>query len=292
MSRTDTDHATPQLWSLARKEIAHYARHPLFLAGAALLALTIGLQTDEPYSTSLEGIAPAATLGLFGLIVMVSLTRNSDRAVEAAGAVGADQRTRTLAHAIAVVVPLAGALVWFGISAARFADRPPAPAAVPFGPVEDSYVYAVMFAQGVMASVGGPILGLVLARWVPRRGVAPVAVVVLVLVTILMQGLFEVTRSWREVWPWTHFYGPIGVEGDPDRAIVMPGSPYWYIAYQTTLCALGVLVALLRDDESERRRLARATGVVGVLAVVLLAVTITGGFEQTLVNPVATRGRG
>jgi hypothetical protein len=216
---------------------------------------------------------------------MVSLTRGSDRAAQAAGSVSTSQRTRTLALASAVVVPFACALLWYAYTIVGYHQHPPAPEAVPFGPVTDGYVYATIFAQGVMASVGGPVLGLVIGRWIPRRGAAPVAVVVMVLVTIVMQGIFELNRSWREVWPWTHFYGPFGTGGDLDRALVLTGSPYLYVGYLAVLCVIGVLVAMLRDDESDRRGLFRLLVVVGVVAVVLVVLTITGGYDETLVNP-------
>jgi len=283
MSTTVT--AGPTFGTLARKEIVRYLRHPLFLAGAVLLVISGLMQPEDWFSTTLEGLAPAAGLGLFGLVVMVSLTRSSDRAAEAAGSVSTSQRTRTLALACAVVVPFGCALLWYAYTIVGYHQHPPAPEAVPFGPVDDGFVYATVFAQGVMASVGGPILGLVIGRWISKRGAAPVAVVLMVLVTILMQGLFEFNRSWREVWPWTHFYGPFGGDGDPDRALVLTGSPYLYVGYLAALCIIGVLVAMLRDDESDRRGLLRLLAVVGVAAVVLVVFTITGGYDDTLVNP-------
>jgi len=275
----------PTVGTLARKEIVRYLRHPLFLTGAVLLVVSCLMQPEGWFSTTLEGFSAAAALGLFGLVVMVSLTRSSDRAADAAGSVSTSQRTRTLALTSAVVVPLACALLWYAYTIVGYHQHPPAPEAVPFGPVDDGFVYATLFAQGVMASVGGPILGLVIGRWVPKRGAAPVAVVLMVLVTILMQGIFELNRSWREVWPWTHFYGPFGVEGDPDRALVLTGSPYLYVGYLAALCAIGVLVAMLRDNESDRRGLLRLLAAVGVVALALLALTITGGYDDTLVNP-------
>ncbi len=50
----------------------------------------------------------------------------------------------------------------------------------PFGPVTDSWKAAVLFGQVALASLGGPLLGLVVGRWFPRRGVAPLAAVLLV----------------------------------------------------------------------------------------------------------------
>lgn len=274
----------PPLSTLARKEIVRYLRHPVFLAGLALTTL-VSLVVDETSSTVLDGLAPAAGLGLFGLIVMASLTKSSDRAAEAAGTVAIDQRTRTLALASAVVVPFAFALLWFVRSVLIYNSSPPDANTVPFGPVSDAYVYMVMFDQGVLAAVGGPLLGLVIARWIPRRGATPVAVVVMVLVTIMLQGIFESTRSFREIWPWTHFYGPMGVEGDADRWVVLTGSPYWYAAYLVALCVIGLLVALYRDHESPRGNLRNVIVVVAVAATVLCVLAMTGGFDSTLVNP-------
>jgi hypothetical protein len=280
--------AAPTVGTLARKEIVRYVRHPLFWVGAALLAVFVAFDSTSPdsySSTTLSGIAPAAILGLFGLVIMASLTRSSDRAAEAAGAVSTGQRTRTLALASAVVVPFTLGLVWFVSAVVTYQQHPPVPQAIPFGPVDDSFIYATMFAQGVMSCIGGPLLGLVIGRWFPKRGVAPVAVVLVVLVTILMQGLFAFTEHWRVVWPWVHFYGPNGIEGDANRWVVHTGSPYWYIGYQGALCVIGVLVAMLRDEESDRRGLVRALAVAGVVALVLLALTITGGYDEMLHNP-------
>lgn len=285
---TTIDMAAPAFATLARKEIVRYIKHPLFWIGSVLFALFLVVDTTGPdkwASTTLSGLVPAAVIGLFGMVIMASLTRSSDRAAEAAGAVSTSQRTRTLALATAVVVPFTLGLVWFVIAVLTYQRQPPAPEAVPFGPVGDGFLYATMFAQGVMSCIGGPLLGLVIGRWLPKRGVAPVALVLMVLVTILMQGLFEFTRAWRVVWPWTHFHSPIGVEGDPNRWAVLPGSPYWYVGYQAALCVIGVLVAMLRDPESERRGVVRAVLIAVVVALGLLTLTMIGGYDETLYNP-------
>jgi hypothetical protein len=279
--------------ALARKEIVHYLRHPLFVLGVLLLAAVTWMGATDPdalASTSLDGLAPGALLGLLGMVVMASLTKRSDRAAEAAGAVSVSQRTRTLALASATVVPVTCALVWFLAAVLSFQKHPPLPGGVQFGGVDDGFFFATMFAQGVMAAVGGPVLGLLIGRWLPRRGVAPVAVVLIVLVTIVMQGLFESTRSWRVVWPWTHFYGPMGAAEDADRFVVLTGSPYVYVAYLAALCVLGLLLALLRDPDADRRRLARVAGAVAAVALALLVLTIVGGYDQTLVNPLSSAG--
>ena len=52
-----------------------------------------------------------------------------------------------------------------------FHHWPPAAEGIPVAELGNGWVYAVLFTQGVIPAVGGPMLGLVLARWLPQRGV-------------------------------------------------------------------------------------------------------------------------
>jgi hypothetical protein len=286
MTSTQPSLHTP-LATLAREEVNRYLRHKLYWVGAVL---SLGLEAwsiphpSRPGGAVMDGIVPAALIGVFGLIVMNGLTRSSDRAAEAAGTVAVPERTRTLALATSVLVPFSTGLVWFVLAVVGYYVAPPEPEAIPLG-VSDLYVLTVLFGLGVMSCAGGPILGLLLARWLPRRGVAAVAVVLVVLGTILMQGNFEATRAWRVVWPWTYFYGPLGWTGDHWR--VLTGSPYAWVLYQAALCVLGVLVAMYHDRESDRRGLTRAIAITVVVAVVLVVLSIVGGYDQELVNPLS-----
>lgn len=288
MTATAHHPTSPPLVALARQEVRNYLRSRLYWFGAALTALMGGVAVSRPdahWSTIGDGLLPAAAVGLLGIVVMAGLTRSSDRAAEAAGAVSVGQGTRTLALACAVVVPFVTGLLWFVAAVVGYHLHPPSPSTAPFGDMSDTFVYANMFAQGVMSCVGGPVLGLVIARWLPRRWVAPVVAVALVPVTMVMQPLFSWAESWRHVWWWIHFVAPGGIEGDPERTVQYPGSPYFYIAYLAALCAVGVLVALYRDPEADHHRLRRwIAGAVGVAAV-LCGLAITVGPDETLVNP-------
>ena len=73
-----------------------------------------------------------------------------------------------------------------------------------------------------------------------------------------MQGIVEPLRYVRVFWPWTYFGGPYGVEGDPERWLILTGSPQWYCLYLVALCALGVVVAALHDREQPRAGLQRS----------------------------------
>ena len=274
---------------LARKEIARYASHPLFLVGVALVVLASIGEPDGGMSSLGSVIAPAAGLGVIGLLVMASLTRTSDQIASAAGAVVVSERTRTLALVCALIVPFAVGLCWLGWAIWAYWHWPPPANGVPFGGIGDGWVFAVLVALGLIPSVGGPILGLLLGRWIPRRGAAPLFAVLLVTETILMQGLFEPLRYIRLVVPWTYFGGPIGVSGDADRMVIMTGSPQWYCVYLVVLCALGVVLALLHDRERLRRQLSIALGLIVVAAVVTAVLAITTGVQDVMINPLPSR---
>jgi hypothetical protein len=277
------------LAQLARKEIARYASHPLFLVGLALVALTSIGKPDGNMSSLGNVIAPAAGLGVIGLLVMASLTRTSDQIAAAAGAVAVGERTRTLALVCALIVPFAAGLCWLGWAIWAYRHWPPPVYGSPFGGIGDGWVVANLIALGLIPSLGGPILGLLLGRWLPRRGAAPLFAVLLVAETIVMQGLFEPLRYLRLIAPWTYFSGPYGVPGDADRMMILTGSPQWYCGYLLVLCALGVVLALLHDHEQRRTGLFVALGIIAVAAVVTAVLAITTGVQDVMINPLPSR---
>ncbi len=281
-TRPATDLAA--LPALARHEIKRYARHPLFLVGAALTTVLCAMGPDEGSSLG-HVIVPAMGLGVFGLLVMVSLVRASDQAHEAAGTVVASERTRTLALAISTVVPFVAGLLFFAWAVWAYHDQPPGAGTVPFGDVGYAWSYALMFALGTISAVGGPILGLVIGRWLPFRGAGIISAVVLIMLTIVFQGIVEPLRYFREFMPWTYFGGPYGIEGDPERWLILTGSPFWYCLYLVALCAIGVVIALLHDREQPRLTLVRVLVGLTVLAIVLFVLTMTTGVQEVMVNP-------
>nr|BFE59812.1 hypothetical protein GCM10020063_043380 [Dactylosporangium thailandense] len=284
----------PMLGVLARQEIRHYLTAKLYWLGAALLAVVTVIGFVDPgaasgggESSTMSMIGPAAVLGVLGLIIMAGLTRRSDRAAAAAGSVAVPERTRTAALAASVVVPLLTALVWYAAALVDYQVNPPSPSTVPFGPFGAGHVFAVMFALGVVPAVGGPLLGLLIARWLPGRGVTPLAVVLVVLVTILMQGNFQSTWRWRVIWPWTYWYGPLGWNNGTGHWVALPGSPLLWIVYLLALCGLGLLVAVYHDPESNRARLRLLIAAATAAAVLALVLTMVLGLPDAAFNPLS-----
>jgi len=287
---TTTYETSSTLGVLARQEIRNYLRHKLFWFGTAMTGLVVVsmFAWDDTGSAGAYMIGPGAMLGVLGLVVMFGLTRRSDRAAEAAGAVAVPERTRTLALASAIVVPFTAAMAAYVAAIVAWNARPPHEWIVPPG-VSNGFIYAEMFGDGVICAVGGPLLGLLLARYLPKRGVAAIASVLLVLVTIMLQGNFAGGQPYRVFWFWTYFLGQLGWGADPDGSIhfkTAPGNPFIWVLYLVVVCALGVVVAVLHDPESDRTRLRRvALGLVG-LALVLGVLSMYVGYTDVLVNPI------
>jgi hypothetical protein len=278
---------------LARREMVNYLRHPLFWAGCVLMGIPFysnfsGWNDASGKAAGSGGwvIVPAAALGVFGLLVMFGLTRRSDRAAEAAGVSAVGQSARTLALAAATAVPLAIALLWWATAIYAWYAYPPYG---PYAPRSNADVFAMMFGLGVIASVGGPLLGLILARWAPYRGVAAISAVLLVAITIVMQGLFKATWAWKHVWVWTYWVGQ-STEGE-DSWYLIAGSIFLWDLYLIVLCAIGLLVALYRDPEAHHDRLRKGI-VASVVVAVVLAFLIPhfGPLDHSVIHHFQFRG--
>jgi hypothetical protein len=273
---------------LARFEMVRYARHPLFILGIVVNVAICGMGPSSDMSSLGDAIAPAAGIGIFGIVIMASLTRASERIRTAAGVVPVGERTRTLALVTACLVPFAAGLAWWVWAFLTYRYSPPAANGFPFGPVSDAWVGAVLFGQGPMACLGGPLLGILVGRWVAGRATPAITAVGTVMFCIAMQGIFDPLRRIRVISPWTYWGGPFGVQGDPNRMLLFPGSPFWWVAYLACICTLGAIAALLHDREQPRRLpLLLATGI-GGLAVAAVLFAMWTGIPETLVNPMGS----
>jgi hypothetical protein len=274
-----------QLHDLVRIECQRYATRPAFLIGASLslLALAPYLDGSEP-ADELSMIVPAATVGLVGIVVSARRVWDADRCAVAAGPTPRTERHRTLAHLAACLVPFTVGLVFVGVTLIRYASQPPGPDRYT-ALMSDAWVISVWAALGAVSCIGGPILGVVLARRTRWQPAAILTAVAMVAITIVFQGLFEPLRRVRVVLPWTYWGGPFGIPEDPERHLVLVGSPQWWLVYLVALCGIGALVALRHDREQERRRERRLLAGLVVVAVVAVSLAMWTGTPETLVNP-------
>ena len=122
-----------------------------------------------------------------------------------------------------------------------------------------------------MPALGGPLLGVALGRWVRFPGAAFVLFLVLYgwvsLVTILTMSHPELgaRRGAAAVRAVRLLHAtPARLAGG---VTAWRGSPWFFIGWQLALCAIAVLVALLRGAEGRvRARIIRALGIAGVAA--------------------------
>jgi hypothetical protein len=277
--------ASRSVTALAKVEMLRLAKHPVFLIGFAANAYftATALGSSEDYYN--PPIIPAFFIGLFGMIAMFRLTRSTERLEEAVGSTPAGIQDRVRALCVATALP--GLVGVASLIALYASDRAVAP--WNYGAWSSSERFAIFFAEVVVASVGGPLLGIIAARWLRFPG-AVVAPVIATLVLVLTgEGLSDthpqaaVSTAVRMVSPWTQF---TSVNTTDDRLGSWGGNPWLYLGWTVVLCVLAVLGALLKGAEGEeRKKLFNAGLVLGVVGLVLVALAVTTGPEPTLHTP-------
>lgn len=270
--------APAALRTLAVVEARRYLRAPLFLVGVGLLVWTTVVATgDFAQNAGVtdpgdQDFLPAFCFGLLGVFVGHQLTRSLDTSGEAIGASPSDGVRRTAALCLACLVPGVVALAWVGwIYAALAVGDVPLSATVGAG------ARAAMLLSGVVASVGGPLFGVLVARWVRFPGSALVAVVVLA--GWVLAGTVSLALPPSRVGTLLHLSAPTtawsSADGPRSPAWIAGGSPGWYLGYLLMLCGLAVTAALLPSTTGPRRgRLLRVLALLGVAALACLTLAV------------------
>jgi hypothetical protein len=233
---------------------------------------TTDIDTANPY--------PAIFLGGFGMMATYWLTRSMRASEPVVGVTPVTQPARTAALCAVALVPFACG--WLALL--RFVQLIPVSSPL-YGPFSPSARVAVLVGQIVIPALGGPLLGVALGRWVRFPGAAFVLFLLLYgwvsVVTILSMShansaLVAVLRLFA---PFAFF----SLHNDAGGVTAWRGSPWFFIGWQLALCAIAVLVALLRGAEGRvRTRIIRALGIAGVAALILLVLAALGGFTHPL----------
>ena len=267
--------------ALAARELRRFVLNPVFLFGVVLAVWTTwtggGSTTTE--IDEVNGY-PAVFLGGFGMMAAYWLTRSMGASEPIVGVAPTTRPARTAALGCVAIVPfICGVLTLFGML-----HFYPVGNAV-YGPFSPSARIAVLVAQIVLPSLGGPLLGVALGRWVRFPGAAFVLFLVIFgwveLVTVLIMehvnsALVAVLRLFS---PFAFFT----LQADSGGVTAWRGSPWFFIGWQLALCAIAILVALLRGAEGRTRsRIIRALAIAGAAAVILLGLAATGGFTHAV----------
>jgi hypothetical protein len=266
---------------LAARELRRFVLNPVFLF-AVVMAEWITWTGGGGTTTEIDEVNgyPAVFLGGFGMMAAYWLTRSMRASEPVAGVTPTSRPARTAALCWVAIVPFCcGVLTLFG-----FLHSYPVGDAV-YGPFSPSARIAVLVGQIVVPSLGGPLLGVALGRWVRFPGAA----FVLFLVIFGWVELVTILTLWhQDSLPAAvlRLFSPFAfftVQADSGAVTAWRGSPWFFIGWQLALCAIAVLVALLRGAEGQvRTRIIRALGVAGVAALILLVLAALGGFTYPL----------
>jgi hypothetical protein len=185
---------------------------------------------------------------------------------------------RTLAVAIAGLVPFAAGLVWIAVMLGIVAAWPPNPQEWWFDTAPDAHVWGILLALGPVACLGGACLGVLTGRWLRFPG-APAVVILLTVAVCIGGGALADTR-WSELrlWaPWALFHSGTWEDG---TQLLYAGNPSLYALYLLCLCAAAVIVAMWHDRTARTPRLRTALAAVVLVGLACLALAMTTGIQE------------
>jgi hypothetical protein len=244
-----------------------------------VFALALGPDAGETEIDSLNPY-PAIFFGGFGMMAAYWLTRSMQASEPVVGVAPVTRPVRTAALCTVALVPFAcGCLALL-----RFVQLTPISDPI-YGPFSPSARVAILVGQVMMPALGGPLLGVALGRWIRFPGAAFVLFLLLYgwvsLVTILTMwhpnsALVAVLRLFA---PFAFFT----LHSDAGGVTAWRGSPWFFLGWQLALCAIAVLLALLRGAEGRvRTRVIRALVIAGAAALILLGLAAAGGFTHVV----------
>ena len=267
--------------ALAIRETRRLVLNPVFLFAVAFItfALWAGpdagqteIDTANPY--------PAIFLGGFGMMATYWLTRSMRASEPVVGVAPVTLPARTAALCAVAIVPFGcGCLALIAFLHFHSASDPA------YGAFSPSARIAVVVGQIVIPALGGPLLGVALGRWVRFPGAALVLFLVfwswVSLVTVVSGSHPDsVPVAVLRLFAGFTFFA---LHSDAGGVTAWRGSPWFFLGWQLALCAIAVLVALLRGAEGRvRTRIIRALGIAGVAALILLVLAALGGFTHPL----------
>ncbi len=269
------------LWMVSRYEAWRLVRHPVFAVATLIYlygAVTAPFQSyanadypAPPHGTEANldwPLMPAFLLGLGGLIAMNRITSSSGRSGEVLHAAPMSEPRRTLALCLACLVPAGLALSGAVYVYVAWMVDPPVHTEN-WGEFSNLELAAVM-ACGVLAALGGSLLGVVTARWWPWPTAGAVTAVLLIVWTIV--GLINDTHPLLTLNHLATPFTLVSSNGD-DWSWHLGGSWLWRVPYVAGLCGLAVIAACAHGSDGElRRRQVRWAIALGVLTVAILAI--------------------
>ena len=266
--------------NLALRELRRFVVNPVFLFGVGMTTWVVA--DPEPGVVEIDSVAgyPAVFLGGFGMMAMYWLTRSMRDSEPVVGVTPTAQPVRTAALCAVAIVPFLGGLV----ALAGFVTHTYPLGSPLYGAFTEPTQVAILVGQIVVPTLGGPLLGVALARWVSFPGAAFVLFLVifgwlqLVTVPSLTHPDAAPAVALRLFSPFAFW----SFADDSPDVTLWPGSPWFFIGWQLALCAIAALVALLRGAEGRLRllllrALVAASGLAAVMFVLATVAGVTRG---------------
>jgi hypothetical protein len=266
--------------ALAARELRRFVVNPIFLFGVGMTAWIVA--DPDPGVLEIDSVAgyPAVFLGGFGMMAMFWLTRSMRDSEPVVGVTPTALPVRTAALCAVAIVPfLCGCVALAGFVTHTYPIGSPL-----YGAFSEPTQVAILVGQIAVPTLGGPLLGVTLGRWVSFPGAGFVLFLVifgwLELVTIpsLTHPDAVPAIALRLFSPFTFW----SFADDGPDVTLWPGSPWFFIGWQLALCAIAVLVALLRGAEGRMRflllrALVAASGLAAVMFVLANVAGVTRG---------------
>jgi hypothetical protein len=268
---------------LAVREARRFVLNPFFLIAVAIVT-PLAWATPNTNPAEIDAVAswPGAFPGGLAMLATFWLTRSMHASEPIVDVAPVPQTTRTAALCTVALVPFA----WGGVTLLLFLHVYPITGPA-YGAFSQSARLAILVGQIVVPTLGGPLLGVALGRWVRFPGAGFVLFLGLFgwlqLVTFpsLSHPDFTPLVVLRLFSPFAFFTVHVDAAGPITS---WRGSPWFFLGWQLALCAIAVLVALLRGTEGQtRRRIVRALGIVAAAAAILLVLAALGGFPHPVV---------
>ena len=265
---------------LAARELRRFVLNPVFLF-AVVMTMWVAWSRAGAAVTEIDGANTIAAtfLGGFGMLATYWLTRSMRASEPVVGVTPVTLPARTAALCATAIVPFGcGCLTLLAFLQLHPVGDPA------YGAFSPPARIAVLVGQIVVPSLGGPLLGVALGRWVQFPG-APFVLFLLLSGWVNLVMALTLARPDSAPVAVLRLFAPFALFTLHSDAGVTAwrGSPWFFIGWQLALCAIAVLAALLRGaDGPVRSRIIRALGVAGVAAVILLVLAATGGFTHAV----------
>jgi hypothetical protein len=261
--------------ALAARELRRFVVNPIFLFAVAMTVWSRWATADPPLEINAVNFYAAFFLGGFGMMATYGLTRSMRASEPVVGVAPTALPVRTAALCTVAILPfLCG---WLAL--VQFLQVHPLGSPM-YGAFSTPTQVAILIEQIVVPSLGGPLLGIALGRWVRFPGAA---FVLLLLIFGWVNLVTFPSLSHPDSAPLValRLFSPYGFFSFANYGVhvtTLPGSPWFFIGWQLALCAIAALVALLRGAEGRvRSRITRALLIVLVVAAIMFVLANVAG---------------